>query len=176
MDADEQQQHRGRCHGKTSSARIPAHGQSRPSKRCVRGEGQHNMAHPILKLWRVRRLFSHPARHDYLVCQSAQAQRAPKHCERSYSFPRSRLDAGQQQHRAEMNDHWRRERGASLCSPWSTQSVCNQGHDDKLQPDQSARGRADEHVEILPTRERCHCLCPCNPNRLAQAVLYDAGQ
>jgi len=34
--------------------------------------------------------------------------------------------------------------------------VGKQGYDDKLQANQGAGGRADNHVEILPSGERCH--------------------
>src|SRR5438046_2678805 len=45
--------------------------------------------------------------------------------------------------------------------------VGDEGHDDELQPDQRARRRADDHVEVFPSAEFGHAVDP-PPSRPAQ--------
>ena len=54
-----------------------------------------------------------------------------------------------------MDDHRRDERGAGLRHA-QRRPLGEQREHDELQPDQRARGRADDDVEALPFRKLCH--------------------
>ena len=72
-----------------------------------------------------------------------------------------------------MNDRRRAERAAGFRGP-SRRPLRDERHHDELQPDERARGRADDHVEAFPMPElrhffTSHVVVEFVPNTVRQA-------
>src|SRR6185437_2899898 len=65
-------------------------------------------------------------------------------------------NTGQKQHGSKVHDGWRGKGLAGSRAIPSQRQVGNQGHDDELQANQSARGATDRHIKVFPSGERSH--------------------
>ena len=55
-----------------------------------------------------------------------------------------------------VDDGWRREAEAGMRITAGERYVVDEGHHNELQSDQSARRRADDYVEVMPSAQFCH--------------------
>ncbi len=156
VDGDEEQEECDGGDDEHGRAGVPVRQNGGGGQEGVGEEGENSMEHPVFEDGVVRGLRAHAAGDYESIDDAAESDEAPECGDDLDAFPGGAQDGREQEHDAEMDDVGGAEGLAGLGIAAGRGDVGDEGHDDKLQADQSAGGGAGDDVKVLPAVEGGH--------------------